>query len=111
MKSLTPNKTRSQAQVALNSGFFWSDNQVIEFEKRTVKNGIPFIEQYKGIVLYPTPDHEEKPKYNLTKCFPIKKLEKVTSGYADANILSNLFNLNKNQRQQLANDLVKENLK
>jgi len=54
MKSLNPNKTRSQAQVAINSGFFWSDNQEIEFEKRTIKNGIPFIEQHKGIILLPT---------------------------------------------------------
>ena len=54
MKSLTPNKTRSQAQVALNSGFFWTNNKVIKFEKRTIKNGILFIEKHKGIILLPT---------------------------------------------------------
>ena len=53
MKSLTPNKTRSQAQVALNSGFFWSDNKKIDFEKKIIKNGIPFIERFKGIILLP----------------------------------------------------------
>jgi len=53
MKSLTPDKTRSQGETAIKCGFSWSNNQPISFEKKTIKNGIPFIEQHKGVILLP----------------------------------------------------------
>lgn len=79
IKSLTPNKTRSQVQTALVSGFFWSDNKPIEFEKKTIKNGIPFIERHKGIILMPIHFPIDKIKKKLIKD-SINKISKAKIG-------------------------------
>lgn len=75
MNILNQTKPESKAQTAIKCGFFWSNNQKINFVKKTNTNGYILEERFKGIIFYPTPDHELKPKYNLTKCFPIKECQ------------------------------------
>ena len=78
MNSLNPNKTQSQVSVATNSGFFWTNNKVINFEKRTIKNGIPFIEQHKGIVLWPKGECNKKELKKILKTLKTGKVKTLS---------------------------------
>jgi hypothetical protein len=79
MKSLTPNKTRNQVETSKNGGFFWTNNKPIEFEKRTIRNGIPFIERHKGIILFPKGEGADIEEFNKIVKFLDEATVQVTS--------------------------------